>query len=343
MPAASPLSPRVVRAVLAVSGVTALAVAAALALAATSWIGRPFPGFFVLPNRVVPSVGLTRWPGTEDGPIYQQAVVAVDGTRVDDNRDVYDPVRRQSSGTPFTYALRRGAASTTLVLGSRTFSRLDYWLIFGGYLATGLLYLGVGILAAWMLPDAALGKALLYVGTVAGAYALSGVALYSPGADVRLHALAEALFPAALVYLACVLPRDRGRAATPVIATAWWLSLALAVPYQLLLYQPGAYSLLHGACETYLGAAGLALGASLILERARARESSGPLLRAAVAGALLGIGVPAVLLTVSGLSGGAVPVNVCTATAFLFPLSLGYGLLREHAAPRVPAAVVEPA
>ena len=63
------------------------------------------------------------------------------------------------------------------------------------------------------------------------------------------------------------------------------------------------------------------------------------MLRAAVAGALLGIGVPAVIMVLSGLSGGALPVNFVTVTAFLFPLCIGYGLLREHTlAARLPLA-----
>jgi hypothetical protein len=157
---------------------------------------------------------------------------------------------------------------------------------------------------------------------------------------MRLHALAEAFFPAALVNLTCVFPRERRGIALPVVATAWWLSLALAIPYQLLLHQPAAYSILHAACETYMGLAGLGFGAALIVERARAPHAPTALLRGAVAGAILGLGVPAVIMTISGLTGGGLPVNVCTATAFLFPLCLGYGLVRERLARRVRLATV---
>ena len=61
-----------------------------------------------------------------------------------------------------------------------------------------------------------------------------------------------------------------------------------------------------------------------------------------MAGALLGLGVPAVIMIISGVSGGALPVNVMTVTAFLFPLCIGYGLLREHAITR-PVLVAAPA
>ena len=106
--------------------------------------------------------------------------------------------------------------------------------------------------------------------------------------EQRIHVLAEAFFPATLVYLALVFPRDRGALTTCVAAGAWSLSLALAIPYELLLAQPGAYSVLHAACETYLGVAGLALVGSLLLERSRAGDAASPVLRAALASALLG-------------------------------------------------------
>ena len=60
----------------------------------------------------------------------------------------------------------------------------------------------------------------------------------------------------------------RGVYVTPLVAIGWWLSLALAIPYQFLLDQPGAYSLIHAACESYLGIAGLGAGVMLIIERA---------------------------------------------------------------------------
>jgi hypothetical protein len=338
-PAAARRARTLYRAALLAAGGTALAVTAVLAVAATHWIGRPFPGFFVLPNRVIPSVGLTSWAGSADGAVYQRAVVAVDGTPVTRNDDVYRHVASLPPGTAITYTLRHGATVETLTLASRTFSRGDYGAIFGSYVLTGLLYVGLGLLASWRAKDTPLGRALLYLGGVAGIYALSGATLYAPGADLRLHALAEAFLPATLVYLGCVFPRARGRWAPPVVAAAWWLSLALAVPAQLLLHQPAAYSALHAACEAYIGLAGLGLGGVLIVERAHAGPAAPPLLRAAVAGALLGLGLPAVVLTLSALSGGVLPVNVCTATAFLFPLCLGYGLVRERLARPVALAV----
>ncbi|MBI3771065.1 MAG: hypothetical protein HY271_21545 [Deltaproteobacteria bacterium] len=325
---------RFYRVALAAAAVVAIAATAAIGAGARSWIGAPFPGFFVLANRVIPSVGLTSWSGTRDGAVYQRAVIAIDGSPVASASDVYLRVANHAPGHAFTYTLRRGTTTETLALASHRFSQVDYSMIFGAYLMNGIFYLLLGLLAAWMLPDTDLGRAVLFVGCVAGIFALSAVSLYGPESEMRVHALAEAFFPATLVYLAVVFPREHSWLIGPVAGLGWWLSLALAVPYQILIEQPAAYSLLHAACEAYLGLAGIGLVTSLLVERARAGEAATPLLRAALAGALLGLGVPAVVMTLSGLTGGGIPVNVAATTGFLFPACFAFGLVRQDVATR---------
>ncbi len=330
-------STRLYRVILALAAGSAIAATLAIGAAAHGWVGSTFPGFFVLSNRVVPSIGLTGWSGTRDGAVYQRIVVAVDGAPVTSPHDVYQRVADQPAGRPFAYTFRHGATTETLELASQRFTPTDYSALFGAYLLNGALYLLLGVLGVWLLPDAALGRALLFLGGVAGVFALSAATIYGPESALRVHALAEAFFPATLVYLGLVFPRDRGSLTRPLGAVAWWLSLAVAVPYQLLLDQPGAYTILHETCEAYLGVAGVGLLVTLIVERARAGDGATRLLRAALAGALLGLGVPAVVMTVSGLSGGALPVNVAGATAFLFPACFAYGLVRDRVALRTAA------
>lgn len=328
--ASHPMPQRVYRTVLVMAACAAITVTMIVGATTGGWIGQSFPGFFVLPNRVIPSVGREAWPASGEVRMYQRTVIAVDEKPVIGNVDAYHRVAAQGPGTPVRYTLRNGAGTETVTIPSRRFSQTDYWLIFGSYLATGLLYLLVGVLAAWRLPETDLGRALLLLGGIGGIFALTGAGIYQPGADLRIHVVAEAFFPASLVYLALVVARVERRTMVAIAAIAGWLSVALAIVYQLVLAQSGAYTVVHNACETYLGVAGLAVGATLVFEWTRAGEKAGVLLRAAVLGAMLGIGVPAVIMVLSGLSGGALPVNLITATAFLFPLSIGYGLLRGH-------------
>jgi hypothetical protein len=319
---------------------TILSLAAVIGVGARGWIGTPFPGFFVLTNGVVPSIGRAEWP-RDHGSLYQGAVVAVDGAAVDGNDDVYAQVVARPEGSSLAYTLRRAHGTATHTVPSRTFSSSDYWAIFGAYLGTGILYLGLALLTLWYLPTTRLGHALLAVGALGGLYALSAIGIYGPGASLRLHALVEACLPAAFVALALVFPRERWTLIRPGVALASALSLILAVLYQLLLDQPAAYSVLHAACETYLGVAGLALTAHLLVHAAR-RPATHSLLLPATAGALLGLGAPAVTVILSGLTGGRLPVNVMTTTAFLFPLCLGSGLLRDGLHQRVALSTAVP-
>src|SRR5262249_22329333 len=51
--------------------------------------GRPFPGFFVMENGIVPTVGLFHWTGMVHHMPFAARIVAVDGTPVNSNADVY--------------------------------------------------------------------------------------------------------------------------------------------------------------------------------------------------------------------------------------------------------------
>ncbi len=62
------------RCLLGTAALAVLAVTMVIGLAASGWIGRPFPGFFVFPNRVIASVGRASWSGIGDGTIYQRRV-----------------------------------------------------------------------------------------------------------------------------------------------------------------------------------------------------------------------------------------------------------------------------
>jgi hypothetical protein len=320
------------RVTLTVAAIAAFAVTAVVGMATRSWVGETFPGFFVLSNRVIASVGRLEWSGSRDGTLYQHAVIEVDGERVAGSAEVYDKAARRPEGTPIVYTLRQGNAVERVTVETRRFVASDYWILFGSYLATGLLYLLVGLMGAWLVADANLARAILLLGATGGIYALSGAGIYAGDANLRLHATAEAFFPATLIYFATACWRLSDRYAAPVVTCAAWLSAALAVACQLLLNEPGAYSLIHGACETYMGVAGLGTGVMLIAARARAPREAGPLLTSALAGAMLGLGLPAVILVLSGLSGGRLPVNLCTATAFMFPLYIGVGVVRERLA-----------
>jgi len=125
-----------------------------------------------------------------------------------------------------------------------------------------------------------------------------------------------------------VLPSDRSTRLAPLPMLAWSLALGLAITYQMLLSLPGPYSVVHGACEMLIGVAGFGLVTRLVVAFVTP-EPHDRLVGVALWAAAAGLGMPALVLTLSGSTGGALPVNVMSATAFVFPLVFGAGLIRS--------------
>src|SRR5437016_11026916 len=85
-----------------------LLVIGALALVhSLGWRGARFPGFFVMPNRVVPSAALPGWSGVAEGrPLYQNILLAVDGVPIAAAEDGYRRAAAHSAGEPRRLSLR---------------------------------------------------------------------------------------------------------------------------------------------------------------------------------------------------------------------------------------------
>src|SRR5881396_1666600 len=108
------MTPRATR---RVRGATVLPLAVSLAILAIGcvagvrslgWRGAPFPGFFLLPNRVVPSAGLPGWSGVAEGrPPFQEVLLAVDGTPVVSGADGYRRAAAHQAGEPVEYLFAR--------------------------------------------------------------------------------------------------------------------------------------------------------------------------------------------------------------------------------------------
>jgi hypothetical protein len=300
-------------------------------VSSTRWIGTSFPGFFVMANRVVASVSLPHWPVVHDRSIYQQAVVAVNSQPVATAAALYERVHRLPPGTLVTYTLEQDGRRSQVTLPSVRFTLTDYVLLFAAYLVNGL---AIALVSLWVWgrqPSAPASWALLSLGGAAGLFALTATDLYSPYWFFRLHVLSEALFPAGLVHLALVFPVERPRhARTTVLVLPYLVALGFGAAYEMLLYQPAAYSRIHNLCMVYAGLGGLTLLGSLVwaywtTQAFRLRQRLGVLLL----GALSGYAFPAVLMFYSGVSGGAVAVNYAAFTTFLFPLGLGYVVIKR--------------
>src|SRR5437870_13921464 len=92
MPDRFPSAPRAPLAVrLGAIAITVVALAVGFRTTVTSfgWVGRVFPGFVLLENGVIASVGLAHWSGSTVPGLYQSEVMAVDGHWVRSTPEVY--------------------------------------------------------------------------------------------------------------------------------------------------------------------------------------------------------------------------------------------------------------
>ena len=106
------------------------------------------------------------------------------------------------------------------------------------------------------------------------------------------------------------------------VTLAYGLPLSLAIAYELLLNEPAAYSAIHNVAQALGIVPVVALVIILALgEHRLARELTTTGARHVLAGAFVGVVVPAALLAVSGIAGGVVPVNAVAWVAFVFPLA----------------------
>src|SRR5207253_3194226 len=69
-------------------------------ITSSAWVGRVFPGFVLLDNCVVASVGLANWPGTSVPGLYQSQVIAVNGVAVGSAADAYAGGGAVAAGAP---------------------------------------------------------------------------------------------------------------------------------------------------------------------------------------------------------------------------------------------------
>lgn len=112
---------------------------------------------------------------------------------------------------------------------------------------------------AWLRPTGTASVGMVSACVGLGVFALTAADRYGPYWFVRLHILAEALFPAGFVHLALVFPRNRLRRGLPLLLASYLGCLVLAVLYELARYRPVAYSAVHLAASTAQAVGGLTL------------------------------------------------------------------------------------
>ena len=304
---------------------------AVVAVNSTRWIGTTFPGFLLMANRVVPSIALPDWEAASAETIFQHQVIALDDVPVASADDVYRRVAESAVGTVHRYRLRSATGEvTTVAARARRFSGLEYGLLFGAYLSTGLAFFLIGIIVAWLKRGPA-SRALLVQCLTTGVFVVTAADLYGPHWFFRVHVVAEAMLAAGFIHLALVFPTDRVSRRRGLVLFAVYLPFGLlATAYQLALTSGSAYTAVHLLASASHGIGALAIIGAVGWDLATTRS---PLVRRRVGvvtlGTLMAFALPGALMAASALLGGRVPLNAGAFTAFVFPLSLGYAIVKQ--------------
>ncbi len=326
------LRTRVIRGGVLVAGALMLLLVAVVARNATTWNGRTFPGFLVLENRVVPSIALPDWREGPPSKFFQHEVVAVDGVAMASADEVYRRIASAPAGTPFTYTFRGAdGAVFTATVPSRVFGAGDMALLFGAFGLLGVAFFLTGAWVAFVAPRAPASLGLLASGVTAGVFAITAVDLYGPYWFVRLHVAAEALLAAGFLHLAAVFPTDRfGERRRRVIVFIYLAFAALVVVSEAAFERPAAYSTMHLVASASHGVAAILVIVAAVWDYV---TSTSALVRRRISvvalGTAAGLLAPAVTMGASGLLGGKVPVNLGVLTGVLFPVSVGYAIVKQ--------------
>src|SRR5262245_44263269 len=91
----------------AVSAVPVLAAGLASSL---YWPDRLFPGFFLLADDLVPTVGLYSWTGLAGGVPFHARVISANGRPIHEPTELYDLAEAVPEGTSIRYVLEKGGA-----------------------------------------------------------------------------------------------------------------------------------------------------------------------------------------------------------------------------------------
>ncbi len=302
-----------------------------VAINSTHWIGRTFPGFLVMSNRVVASISLPEWFEVDSSSVFQHQVVAVDGIAVHSADAVYEHVAARAPGTAIRYTLAATDESATmLVMHSRRFSGADYLLLFGAFFLNGLAFVATALVVYRLKPQSPASGGLLAAGIATGIFVITAGDLYGPHWFFRLHVLAECMMGAGFLHLALVFPTDRVRGRRRILVSLYAPFVLLAIGYEAGLNSPAAYTSAHLLAT---GTHGLACGAIIGAVAYDFLTSRSALVRRRTSvvalGTIAGFLVPGVVMLASATLGGTVPVNAAAFTAFLFPVSLGYAVVKR--------------
>ncbi len=220
-----------------------LAIFAACLLNALAWVERPFPGFLVLENGIVVSIGRAEWTHTRYRSLPFARVLAVDGRPVAGGREVQAYVRAVGPGKRIAYTFRQGRDIFRLALRTRPFGKADFAELFAPMLGVGLLMVLVSGGVVARRPGAAETRALFLVCIAIGLLLITGPDAYGPYWFPTVAFAAMCALPPAALHLALTYPQRRSMIRRrPILYALLYLPFAgLALGLRSSMHEPSLF------------------------------------------------------------------------------------------------------
>ena len=297
------------------------------------WIGKPFPGFLIMGNRVVPSAGLYHWSGLKAANIFMCEVFSANGEPLTSAGQLWQLVGSLEPGTAVDYVFRRGDELLPLTIEVMRFTARDYVLLFASYLANGLAFMIIGFAVRLARPSHPASLPMLLAMLFSGLWAVTACDLYGPYWLFNIHVIFESFMPAAIIHLVLVFPEPLKliRRRPRLVLLPYVISAVLSVPYEIHLFEPDIYVLTHNGATIFLG---LGLLLSLVLIAATYVRTDSMLtkqrVRILLLGYFSGLLLPTLIVIGAVLFKGAVSFTQIAFFTILWPLSTGYAILKHN-------------
>ncbi len=180
------------------------------AIHSAAWVGKVFPGFFLMDNAVVPSVSGYDWP-PDKTTLFHAQVRTIDGNVVASSAALYRRVAALPAGTLLHYEFRKHGQPIERQIASRRFGLGDFLQTYAVLLVFGVISLAAGIVVGFLQPATRQARVYHVQAVVVGLYAITGAALYQGGwtGFTVLYLVLESWVGATFMHLALRFPIER--------------------------------------------------------------------------------------------------------------------------------------
>ena len=299
------------------------------------WVNRPFPGFFLWENLFVPAVGDTDWTGYEAGVPFLARLTAVNGQAIATADEVYRFAASVPVGTPVTYtfAVDRAGAPLTIVVPTMRLTWPEYFWTLGTYLGVGLALTLLGLAVYFLRPDSPAARAMLCVGVLWGLYLSTAADIFGPAWFRPLCLLLQATAPVTLLHLALTFPVERPvlqrhpRLLPALYATGLGLGVANNVVFDRWFDAVLAFNRFDALAIVVNGLVLMASLAHSFVSPASAAARQR--VKIATFGGFAAFLVPVGALFLFALAGASFPLNFFAIPLALFPIAIGYAIVRH--------------